>query len=102
MSKIVKQLYPDVIARTADRSRQRAIRIPAFKHLRQPQTIPQSIRDQLKAVGLWDVNPLNLFRITWKNDIQSGGFGPVNFLEIPKAITGVEARIVGLVGKHFP
>ncbi|HSM45270.1 MAG TPA: pyridoxal-phosphate dependent enzyme, partial [Acidimicrobiia bacterium] len=48
------------------------------------------------------VDPINLFRITWHNDPESGGFGPVNVLEIPEAITGVPARIAGLVGKHFP
>ena len=49
-----------------------------------------------------DVHPLNLFRISWKNDVRTGLFGPVNALELPPAVTGVEAPIVGLVGKHFP
>jgi cysteine synthase len=53
-------------------------------------------------IRLWDVNPVNLFRITWKNDVQTGLYGGVNYLEIPPAITGVNARIVGLVGKYFP
>jgi len=102
MSKIVKRLYPEVIQRSAERCRKHGIRIPTFNQLRHPETIPQKVRSQLKTVGLWDVNPLNLFRITWKNDIHSGGFGGVNFFEIPPAVTGVRARIVGLVGKHFP
>ena len=49
-----------------------------------------------------DVHPLNLFRINWRNDSESGGIGEINYLEIPKDITGVEARIIGLVGKFFP
>jgi cysteine synthase len=49
-----------------------------------------------------DVNQLNLFRITWKNDVDTGGYGCVNHLEIPTEITGVRARIIGLVGKYFP
>ena len=102
MSKIVHRLYPEVIKRTAERCRRRGIRIPTFSQLRDPDLIPASTKAQLKNVGLWDVNPLNLFRITWKNDIQSGAYGGVNFLELPPAITGVKARIVGLVGKHFP
>ena len=50
------------------------------------------------------MNPLNLFRITWKNEpVPSGGqFGKVNYLEFPPALTGVEARIIALVGKWFP
>jgi hypothetical protein len=59
---------------------------------------------ELKSVGLWDVNPLNLFRITWHNQpvVSGSGFGGVNFLEFPQTLTGVEARILAVVGKWFP
>lgn len=55
-------------------------------------------------VGLWDLNPLNLFRITWKNEPTSfgGGFNGVNYMAYPKELTGVEARIITLIGKWFP
>jgi cysteine synthase len=55
-------------------------------------------------VGLWDVDPRNLFRISWKNEPvpRGGGFGGVNYLEFPPSFTGVEARIIALVGKWFP
>ncbi|MBF0106328.1 MAG: pyridoxal-phosphate dependent enzyme, partial [Deltaproteobacteria bacterium] len=59
-------------------------------------------KNNLKGVGLWDVNSNNLFRITWKNNVSSGGYGGVNFLELPSTLTGVKARIFGLVGKFFP
>jgi cysteine synthase len=66
--------------------------------------VPEPIRRRLAQVGMQDVNPLNLFRITWKNEpkARGGGFGGVNYLEFPPALTGVEARIVALVGKWFP
>jgi len=102
MSKIIKQLQPDVIRKTAKRCQKRGIVLPTFAQLRDPSLIPQSIQRKLKGVALWDVNPVNLFRITWKNDVQTGLFGGVNYLEIPPAITGVKARIIGLVGKYFP
>jgi hypothetical protein len=70
--------------------------------LRNPELIPPAIKRKLKGVGLWDVNPVNLFRITWKNDVKTGLYGGVNYLEIPPAITGVKARVIGLVGKYFP
>src|SRR5512132_3924511 len=70
--------------------------------MRDPETIPQSIKARLPSVGLWDINPLNLYRISWKNNIKTGLYGGVNYLEIPKEITGVKARIIGLVGKYFP
>ena len=102
MSKIIKQLHPEVIKRTAKRCRKRGIVLPTFAQLRDPALIPPSVKQKLKGVGLWDVNPVNLFRITWKNDLQSGLYGGVNFLEIPAAITGVKARVIGLVGNYFP
>ena len=102
LSKIIERLHPEVVARTAARCRKRGIRIPTFQQLRNPDLIPASEKSKLKGVGLSDVNPVNLFRITWKNDVKTGLYGKVNYLEIPPAITGVKARIVGLVGKHFP
>jgi cysteine synthase len=102
MSKIIKQRYPDVVKKTAARCKERGVVIPTFAQMRDPQLIPESIRKKLSGIGLWDINPLNLFRITWKNDMQTGMFGGVNYLEIPSAITGVRARVIGLIGKYFP
>ncbi len=92
--------------KTAGICRDRNIIIPTFKQMKNPSLIPQKIKDKLKKKGLWDVDSINLFRITWKNNpVEAGGnglFGDVNFLEIPSSITGVKARIIGLVGKYFP
>ena len=102
MSKIIKRLQPEVIERTAKRCRERGIVLPTFAQMRDPSLIPTAIKRKLKGVGLWDVNPVNLFRITWKNDMKTGLYGGVNYVEIPPAITGVKARVIGLVGKYFP
>ncbi len=102
MSRIIKTVNEEVRKRTAKRCREKGIVIPTFKQMRDPDIFPESVTGKLKEVGLWDVNPANLFRITWKNDPRSGLFGGPNFLEIPKEITGVKARIAGLVGKYFP
>lgn len=90
--------------RAIQRARERGIIIPTFAQMKDPNLIPESIRARLKEVGLWDVNPLNLFRITWKNEPVpfGGGFGPVNHIEFPSSLTGVPARIIALVGKWFP
>jgi cysteine synthase A len=102
MSKIIKKLHPNVIKKTAKRCKELGITIPTFVQMRDPNLVPKHIKTKLGKVGLWDVNPLNLFRITWKNDIKTGTFGKVNYIEIPPEITGVKARIVGLIGKYFP
>lgn len=92
------------LKRVIERAKERNIIIPTFKQQKNPELIPDRIKDKLKTIGLWDVNPYNLFRITWKNEPLSHGglFGGVNYIEIPKEITGVEARIFALVGKWFP
>jgi cysteine synthase A len=92
------------LARTIERFRERKILLPTFAQMREPETIPQAIKDRLANVGLWDVDPVNLFRITWKNEpIDQGGlYGRGNWIEFPPELTGVQARIIGLVGKYFP
>ncbi|MCZ6698867.1 MAG: pyridoxal-phosphate dependent enzyme [Planctomycetota bacterium] len=93
-----------ILEKAVGRCRERNIVIPTFAQLRDPGLIPQSIKDRLRNVGLWDVDPINLFRITWKNEpVESGGlFNSGNWIEFPSALTGVEARIIGIVGKWFP
>lgn len=86
------------------RCRERGIIYPTFAQMKDPALVPQSIRKKLTEVGLWDINALNLFRITWKNEAthHGGTFGGVNYMEIPREITGTKARILALVGKWFP
>ena len=102
MARIVKTINEPVLKRTARRCRERGIVIPTFQQMRHPDTAPAAVQARLPQVALWAVDPANLFRITWKNDPETGLFGGPNYLEIPSAITGVKARIIGLVGKHFP
>lgn len=99
-------MHRDNLKRAIDRAREKGIIIPTFAQMQNPDLIPQKIKDQLANVGLWDVNPLNLFRITWRNNpVEKGGdgkYGDVNYIEIPSSLSGVKARIIVLVGKWFP
>jgi cysteine synthase A len=87
-----------------NRYREHGIILPTFAQQKNPELIPQQIKEKLKKVGLWDFNPLNLFRISWKNEPKEYGglYGSPNYLELPKKLTGVDARIVLLIGKWFP
>ena len=93
-----------IIAKNAERCREKGIILPTFAQMKDPALIPDDIKERLKGVGLWDVNPLNLFRINWHNEPKDfgGGFGGVNYIEIPREITGTKARIIALAGKWFP
>lgn len=97
-------IHPEPLSRAVRCARQRGIVIPTFKQQRHPESIPPAVRTRLGRVGLWDLDPINLFRINWYNAPvpHGGGFGDVNFLEFPKTLTGVDARIAALVGKWFP
>jgi len=97
-------VVPDALERAVKRAKEKNIIIPTFKQQKDPGRIPQAIVSGLKNIGLWDIDPLNLFRISWHNEpvARGGGFGDVNFIEFPKTLTGVDARIVAIVGKWFP
>src|SRR5512136_343178 len=90
--------------RAIQRARERNIIIPTFAQMKNPALVPSKVKEDLAHIGLWDVHPRNLFRITWHNQPveTGGGFGGVNYLELPPSLTGVPARIVVLVGKWFP
>lgn len=90
------------LQRTIERCRQQHIILPTFHQLKHPHTIPQKIQDHFEKIDINELHPLNLFRINWCNDLETGQIGGINYLEIPREITGVEARIIGLIGKFFP
>ncbi len=104
ISPIDKITDEKVLENAVKRFRERGIILPTFEQQRNPSLIPEMIREKLKGIGLWDINPLNLFRITWKNEPKEKGglFGDVNYIELPRELTGVDARIVLLIGKWFP
>jgi len=90
--------------RAIKRVRERNIIIPTYAQMKDPAHVSLKIKHELGTIGLWDVNPRNLFRITWHNEpkARGGGFDGVNYLELPASLTGTTARIVVLVGKWFP
>ncbi len=90
--------------RAIQKVRERNIVIPTFKEMKNPGLVPDRVKQELSTIGLWDVNPRNLFRITWHNTPTStgGGFGGVNYLELPSSLTGTPARVIVIVGKWFP
>ncbi|MGD8487667.1 MAG: pyridoxal-5-phosphate-dependent protein subunit beta, partial [Anaerolineae bacterium] len=84
-------IYEEQLERTVQRARERNIIVPTFAQMRDPSLIPDAVKSKLADVGLWDINSLNLFRITWKNEpVEQGGqYGGVNYIELPPSLTGV-------------
>ncbi len=104
MTTIDLTIHPERRKRAIQRARERNIIIPTYAQMKDPSKVPAKIKQELAGIGLWDIHPRNLFRITWHNEPKAsgGGFGGVNWLELPPALTGVPARIIALVGKWFP
>jgi len=97
-------VFEERLERAVQRAKEMGIVIPTYAQMKDPSSAPQEVKDLLKETGLWDVGPQNLFRISWKNEAKAsgGGFGDVNYIELPSSLTGTKARIIALVGKWFP
>ncbi len=97
-------IHEERLERVVKRARERNIVIPTFAQMKNPDLIPTKIRSALSGIGLWDLDPRNLFRISWKNEPveTGGGFGTPNYIEFPRELTGVDARIIAISGKYFP
>ncbi len=83
-------------------AREKGIILPPLEWLKAPEKIPEKVKEKLEQIPIHEIHPLNLFRLHWKNDPSSHGFGSVNVWEVPPSITGSGARIVGLLGTTFP
>ena len=87
------------------KAKENNIIIPTLAQMENPDLIPEKIKAKLANTGLWDVDPVNLFRITWKNEAKETGglFQSVpNYVEIPSVLSGVKCRILAIAGKWFP
>ena len=92
-----------VLERTIGRFAERNILLPTFAQLAEPSTIPAEATAALVGVGPDDADPRNLFRVHWHNDWDRTGTVDVPlYLNLPKEVTGVDAKILMAVGDVFP
>ncbi len=105
MGKIDLRINKAGLENNIRKAKENNIIIPTIAQMQNPDLIPDKIKDKLSRTGLWDVDPVNLFRISWHNEAkESGGlFQKVpNYVEIPSALSGVPCRIIAMAGKWFP
>ncbi len=95
---------PDTLEKNIAFCREKKVILPTFAMMRNPNKIPTVMKEQLKTIGLWDLNSANLFRITWNNEQKDSGglFGDVNHFVLPPELTGCCANIIMLSGRWFP
>lgn len=93
------------LEKTVECIKERNILIPTLSQMKDPNKVPEKVKEKLKNTGLTDIDPINLFRISWKNEpVEKGGLYQKlpNYIEIPSEISGVKARIFAMAGKFFP
>jgi len=71
---------------------------PTYEEMLHPDKIDKDIRKRaLKALKEDELDPINLFNINWKDENNE-----VYKIVLPKELTGVDANIVVMIGKHIP
>ena len=79
-------IHEDVLQRSLERARKNHIVIPTFAQMKNPDLIPDKIKERLKGIGLWDISPD-------KSYPRIHGSGPENKLCF---LTSEQARTVHL------
>jgi cysteine synthase len=70
---------------------------PTYDEMLHPETIDPRTRAEALQAKAEELDPINLFNITWKDEDNQ-----VLKIVLPKALTGVDANIIVLTGKYFP
>jgi cysteine synthase len=71
---------------------------PNYDEMLNPQIMNPRVREKaLEALKENELNSINLFNITWKDENNQ-----VRKIVLPKELTGVDANIVVMLGKGFP
>ncbi len=70
---------------------------PTYDEMLNPNHIDPAIRKKALHAKNDELDPINLFNITWKNEKNE-----VNKIVLPKELTGVDANIIVMLGRYFP
>ena len=71
---------------------------PTYAEMLDPATLPPALRGMaLAAAQGEELDPANLFNITWRAPDHS-----IRHVVLPKELTGVKANIIVMVGHYFP
>ncbi len=70
---------------------------PNYDEMFNPNILDEKTRKAALKAKEDELDPMNLFNINWRK-----ADGTINKVILPKAITGVDANIVVLLGKDFP
>ncbi|MGE0202471.1 MAG: pyridoxal-phosphate dependent enzyme [Hyphomicrobiaceae bacterium] len=93
----------NVRARAVKLLAEKKVRLPTFAELADPRRAPGSVRATCESVDADAADPANLYRVHWFNDRARKGIVDVPVhVELPRSLTGTDARIVVAIGALFP
>jgi cysteine synthase len=96
-------INPLVRQRNIDALKKAGVVLPKFSELADPLGIDPNIQRELQRVAFDEPHPLNLFRVHWHNTRRERAFARVpEHVILPPSLTGVDAKIVVLLGNRFP
>jgi len=70
---------------------------PTYDEMFRPELLPTSVRSRAAAAHSNELDPANLFNITWRR--PEGG---IRHVVLPRELTGVDANILVMTGYRFP
>jgi len=70
---------------------------PTYDEMADPSLLPPAVRKAALEARRNELDPLNLFNITWRNSSNQP-----RFVVLPKALTGTKANIIVLTACSFP
>ncbi|MGO8815755.1 MAG: PLP-dependent cysteine synthase family protein [Terriglobia bacterium] len=70
---------------------------PTYAEMLDPVTLPAPLRGKALAAQRNELDPANLFNITWRGPDHG-----IRHVVLPHELTGVKANIVVMVGHYFP
>ena len=92
-----------VYQKTLKKFRKDHIRLPTFSELSNPSIINKKLKNKLCLIDSHSPDPLNLFRVHWYNGENQNRIIDIPlYVELPSDLTGVDAKIIVLLGNKFP
>ena len=62
------------LKKTVQAAKEQNIIVPTMAQMKDPSLIPDSIKEKLKSTAMDDLDPVNLFRISYYNEpVEKGG-----------------------------
>ena len=90
-------------AAAVDSLRDAGVLLPTFAQLAAPSGTPDVVLSRVQSVDPDAPDPANLFRVHWHNDATRRNQVEVpGYLDLPRSLTGVDARVVVALGERFP